>query len=213
METSIARTERRDALIAELSRYFRDSSLMCELTITLAGLPWTADMERIDAALFDGEEVARHRSIRRRLASLDQPHADVLAAMFTERVWPARVTSLFTWPGVAVHTVAAQWALAVAGQETFSVSRRNRPSRREPGVMRSKRRPEGRIRCESTITVPTGDFHRGQRPRTEAQAIMAYLCGLTARQQVTQAIRDEMHERVSRALAAYEAATHREKAR
>lgn len=168
-----------DATIAELAWYFRDSELACEAALWLGSLPWSADLERLDAHVFEVDAIEKASRIRRRLASLPEPHADVLAAMFEERDWPPRVTSLFSWPGVAVRTLAARWALALEGQETRTID-------------------------DEDVRVPTGDVHRWRRPKASPDGMMAYLSGLTDRRAVVGAIREETRRRVSEALAAYE---------
>lgn len=177
-----------DATLAELGWYFRDSSLACEAAVLLGSLPWSADLERLDAHVFEPDAITRVSTIRRRLASLPEPHADVLAAMFEERQWPPRITSLFSWPGVAVRTVAAQFALALEGQETRTVGGED-------------------------VRIPTGDLHRWRRPKASPDGMLAYLSGLTPQKAVVIAIREETSRRVREALDAYERAATRDRRR
>lgn len=137
-----------DATLAELGWYFRDSSLACEATVLLGSLPWSADLERLDARTFSVDAITRTSAIRRRLASLPTPHADVLAAMFEERQWPPRVTSLFSWPGVATRTLAAQYALAIEGEASgdFHAPRAGEPFKRP------KASPDGMLAYLSGLT-------------------------------------------------------------
>lgn len=106
-----------DATIAHLRWYFNDASADCEVPFLLGALAMTGDRLEIPDSSFAVEPITKQAKTRRRLLSLEQPHADVLAWMFEERDWHPRIRTLFSWPGVAVRTFAAQWSVAVDGRD------------------------------------------------------------------------------------------------
>lgn len=223
-----------DPTIARLSWYFRDSAGDAEVAFLLGAM--AVVHEDIPSDAYDVDAITRHRETRNILLSLDQPHADVLAWMFEERDYPARVASLFAWPGVAVRTFAAQWALACAGSEPRVMTTDGQvdvgdawPGRGPLGFVPVYKdgQPTGHeVQADPVAQSPrrtgklervaSGDFHRWLRPRPKdvpenerahGEAMLAFLSGFKDREDpIVKAIADETKRRVYAAMDAYEAA-------
>lgn len=193
-----------DATIARLQWFFRDSSADAQVPFLLAALGLTGHLLEIPKEAFDTAAIAKHRETRNRLLSMSQPHADVLAWMFEDRDWHPRIRTLFSWPGVAIRTATAQWALASDGRETVLVTSKS-PKRRKPGLrpanafMRHRGQWAPPDRHLATDTRPTGNH--GSRG-----GVVGYLIGLDPKSDVVRAVREETSRRVSAALRAYEGA-------
>jgi hypothetical protein len=208
----------RDTTHAELRWFFQDSSFDCEIPFLLGALDLTGDLLDTPDDAFRVAPITKCRRIRSHLLEIGQ-HADVLACAFEVRDWPARILTLFSWPGVAVHTIAAQLAVALASIESGARTTDGQVTQSEPWPGRAPLGYRVNEYGESTQThphdappprtgrlmrLPLGDFHRSTRPRATPDGALAYLCGLKARSPVHEAIRAETAQRVSEATRAYE---------
>lgn len=181
-----------EASQSELRWYYQDSHGECEVPHLAASLRLDEAIEdEISERVYGVGVITRAAGIRRRLQGLEQPHADVLQWAFELRRWHPRILTLFSWPSVAMHTMPAQWALAVDGVETRDVW----------GM--------GRGRACVGETVPGGDWHMWRRPPIQHDApegMAAMVVELRPQGDVVAMIRAETARRVNEALKAYEGA-------
>jgi hypothetical protein len=195
-----------DGASSELQHFFRDASYDAEIAFLLGALSLVD--EAIPDGAFETRHIAKMREVRETLLALDQPHADVLSWVFEVRAHNDVLRSHFSWPGVAIRTAAAQFALACEGAQARVVdSASPLPAWATycgpPGAWSTPERT-GRL-----TSLPTGDFHhrRGEVPYRKPKGvdgIVAYLVGLKANGEAKKAIEDETARRVEAAFRAYE---------
>lgn len=194
--------------------YFNDADADRLISFALFALPsWRLSaLERDDGEIF--AQSTRRRRIRAALESISEMHANVLAWAFTRRVYPPMLLSaVVEYPGVAVRTHAARYALASAEREL----------RVDPD--RIVVDPDGVTSYGSPFEVVTGNY-RTLSPsallrRSEVDGsirysketgpekmggMLAFLSELGHRSATLETVRSEARKRIEAASTAYEAA-------
>lgn len=153
-----------DLVISELGWFFRDSDFDSQIALTLAAMSWSGDLELVPADRFDPVVIARHRRIRGVLLGLEGQHADVLGWMFEQRAWHPRILSTWSWPGVAVRTLAARYALALAELDAQGLPSGDHRGGMEGFLVGLSHRPKS----------PTIEAIRSETSRRVGEALAAY---------------------------------------